>query len=127
MIYLNIPVLLSAVLLLSLFVAKPSRDDFDRELAAMLREAIGSTTRDQGKDVLSNLAVVGCKMRPADCSEILMRTYSISSRDYIFVTRHDVTGPGALISCVGLLKQFICNASISVPTPHSALRSLWVN
>lgn len=125
MTFLKISVVLVTVLLLALFASKPSREDFDRELAAMLREAIGSTSRDRGKDIVSNLAAVGCKLRPIDCSEILMRTYSISNRDYIFVTRHDVTGPGAAINCVGLLKQFICDASVSVPTVRSALRSLW--
>jgi len=117
--------LLTIGLLLSLFATKPSRQDFDRELASMLREAVNSTSYDNGKDVLSNLTTIGCKFRTDDCLEILRKTYTISNKNYVFFTRHDVSGSGASISCLGLLKQFVCNASISVPTIQNALKSLW--
>ena len=48
-------------LLLLLFATKPSREDFDRELDSMLREAISTTSYGKGKDVLSNLTALGCK------------------------------------------------------------------
>jgi hypothetical protein len=51
------------ILALLMFAAKPSREDFDREMASMLREAISGASYDHRKDLLSNLAAIGCKLR----------------------------------------------------------------
>jgi hypothetical protein len=117
--------LLTCGLLLSLFVTKPSREDFDRELTSVLREAISASSLDNDNDILSNLTIAGCKLRTNDCMEILRKASSISSRDYIFWTRHDVSGPGTSIACWGLLKQFVCDGSVSVPAITNAVKSFW--
>jgi hypothetical protein len=116
---------LVAVILVALFATKPSREDFDREVAFMLREAISNTTPDNTKDLVSNLAVIGCRVRAEDCLTVLKRTFSVSTADYIILTRNIVDGPGTKIRCWGLLKQFVCDAGVSVPTLKQALNVLW--
>jgi len=76
---------LAFVFLLLLIATKPSREDLDREVASLLREAISSTTYDNGKNILSNLTTLGCRLRIDDCLEIIKKAYSISNSDYIFL------------------------------------------
>jgi hypothetical protein len=117
--------LLALGFLLLLFATKPSREDFDHELDSTLREAISANSYDNSKDVLSNLTSLGCKLRTEDCLELIKKTYTISNRNYIFFTRNHVSGPGASITCWGVLKQFICGSTVSIPTIRNALKSLW--
>jgi hypothetical protein len=115
-----------SLILVALFVSKPSRDDFDRELDSILRETIGSANFDGSKSIDSNLTALSCKLRTNDCLTILRKTYSISNKNFVFFTRHDVSGPGASIGCWGFLKQFICDTTaVSVPTMRSTLELLW--
>jgi hypothetical protein len=122
----KVAALVVGLILLALFATKPTRGDFDQELDSMLREAISTTTYDNGKTIDANLTAVGCKLRTNDCLNILRKTYSVSNKNFIFVTRHDVSGPGASIRCWGLLKQFVCDTtSVSVPTIRGTLETLW--
>ncbi len=123
--YFKIASLLVFDLLLLLFATKPSREDFDRELTSKLREAISSTYFDNGKDILSNLTIIGCELRTEDCLEMIRKTYRIANRDGILFTRNYANGPGASIDCWGVLRQFICTSTVSVPTIRNALKSLW--
>lgn len=117
--------LLAIGILLLLFARKPSREDFDHELASTLGEAIGTRAYYNEKDVLSNLTTLGCKLRTDDCLEIIKKTYTVSNQDYIILTRHIVNGQGASISCWGFLKQFVRSPKVSIPTIKNAVRSLW--
>lgn len=107
-----------------LFTTKPSRDDFDQELTSILREAITSTSYGDG-GLLSNMTMLGCKLRSGDCLTILKSLYTVSNNNYVLVTRHRVSGPGASIDCWGILKQFVCESKVSIPTVANALNSLW--
>lgn len=112
-------------LLAALFATKPSRDDFDRELTSILREAISSTSYDKDKGIFSNVTMLGCKLRTDDCLNILKSTYTVTNKNYGLFTRHQVAGPGASIDCWGIFRQFICNSEVSVPTVRNALQALW--
>jgi hypothetical protein len=112
------------VTILLLFATKPSQDDFDRELAALVREAISSRSYDDAKGLASNLIAVGCKLRTDDCLTVLKKTYSVSSTDYLLFSRRTVTGPRATLQCWGLLKQFICAGDLTLPSVHDGLNSI---
>jgi hypothetical protein len=106
-------------IIIFLFATKPSRDEFDKELTSMMREKLTSPDFNKEKDVSFNLAVLGCKLKPEECLSLIRRAYVVSTYDYFVVTRHVVSGPGASISCFGLLRQFVCDGMVSLPTARN--------
>jgi hypothetical protein len=104
-----------AAIALLFFTTKPSRDDFDREFSALVRETVSNSTHDANKGFGAHLAALGCQLRANDCLAILKSAYMITSRDYVLFSQQKVTGPGTTVDCWGLLRQFICTGSMAFP------------
>jgi hypothetical protein len=109
-------VLSMLVAVVALFTLKPSRSDFDRELDSTLHAAITSVDPLHGKNIVDNLSAIGCKIRLDDCIAWLKKLYTVSSTDYVLASHYLVRGAGVEISCWGLLRQFLCDRTISAPS-----------
>lgn len=105
----------ASVVALLFFAAKPSRGDFDRKFTALVRETVTNGTYDANKGIAARLAAVGCKLRIDDCLTILKSAYSVTSRDYVLLSRQRIIGPGTAVDCWGLIRQFVCTGNIAFP------------
>jgi hypothetical protein len=106
-----------------MFASRPSRDDFDKELTWILREAISNTRVTKNGDPLDNLTALGCRLSTEHCLQVLKNIYGVTNSNFLLFSRHVVRGPGANISCFGVIKQFVCpTIEVSVPALTNALR-----
>jgi hypothetical protein len=121
--HLLVTVVAIGTLLVSLFAARPSREDFDRELDGIIRDAISSSSYRSGGTVTSKMTSLGCKVRTSECVALLKKAYSISNREFVFFSLHNVYGPNASLSCWGAFWHFVCNGTLTLPTLRGFFRS----
>ena len=99
---------LLAALCLAAFVTKPSTQATEAHLTTVLRERVIAGDISTQADVLGAAAMIGCKLRPQDCADLLRRGIDMQIADRTLYTRIDVSGFGEDARCYGLFGRFWC-------------------
>ena len=86
------------------------------EFDAMLREAIqtriATTDVDAGGDALATVALIGCKLKPSTCFEVVRQSIEVTEEDRTLFTRFQVTGFGRETTCSGAFTNIWCEGDL---------------
>jgi hypothetical protein len=93
---------------LAAYVTKPGREDVDDALRRALFEKLFTTNIDEGRDMLGNAAIIGCRLDPQSCFELLRSGLEVTYEDKILYARVTVEGFGRRAVCTGAFTRFNC-------------------
>jgi hypothetical protein len=107
--------LLIAALFLALAAAmtRPGRADFETFAAARLQDQIVRMDIGDENDPLAAAAVALCKLKPADCSGMILSAIDIRFRKGPFSATAEADWNGRGFSCLGAFGRFWCRATQS--------------
>lgn len=107
-------ILLALLLAVAAWMTRPGLPRFD----AMLREAIltriATTELDGGGDALATAALIGCKLKPSTCFDVLRQNLEVSEEDRSFFTRFHVRGFGRETTCTGAFTKIWCDRPLPI-------------
>lgn len=102
-------ILLALLLGAAAWLTRPGPGAFD----AMLREAIATriatTDVDQGGDALATVALIGCKLKPSTCFDVVRDSLEVVEEDRSLFTRFHVSGFGRATTCTGAFTRIWCD------------------
>ncbi|WP_095589479.1 hypothetical protein [Actibacterium ureilyticum] len=102
---------LLALVALAALVTKPGADDAEAHLSAILRAQVDRQDIAQQDDVIGTAALIGCKLRPGDCVDLLRRGIDMTVTDHTLYTRVDIDGFDRQARCYGAFGRFWCPGS----------------
>lgn len=94
------------------FVTKPGAAEFDAMLREAIREKIATTDVGSGEDPFATIALVGCKLRPSDCFELVRGALEVRIEDRVVYTVAHVSGLGREARCTGAFTRFLCTEDL---------------
>lgn len=105
-------VILIAVGAVAAWATRPGIDDFDALLKAELERRIATSDIGTEGDAVATIALIGCKLRPSDCFELVRETLDVKVEDKTFFTRFVVKGLGHEANCTGAFTRIWCSESV---------------
>lgn len=90
------------------FLTKPGREDVDEALRRALFERLFTEQIDEGRDMLGNAAIIGCRLDPQGCFELLRAGLEVTYEDKLLFARVTVEGFGRRAECIGAFTRFNC-------------------
>lgn len=90
------------------FFTKPDPQDVERQLKTVLFTELGKAELDDSRDGLGTAALIGCKLRPNDCYELLRSGLDLTYEDRTLYARIDLAGFGRRATCYGAFTKFAC-------------------
>lgn len=91
------------------WLTRPKMDSFDALLKNAIENRIATTDIGAQSDAISTIALVGCKLRPSDCFDLIRNSIEVRMEDRTFYTRFTVTGFGRDATCTGIYTKLICS------------------
>lgn len=92
---------------LGAWLTNPSRQDAEAEMRAQLMTALASERLD-GKTAAETAALLGCRINPAACFDLVRAGVELTYEDRHLYSRLDLEGFGRKAKCYGLFTRFIC-------------------
>ena len=90
------------------YFTKPGPDDVETALKRALYDKLFTTEIDAGRDMLGNAAILGCRLDPEFCYQLLRQGLEVEFRDKLLFARVTVEGFGRRASCTGAFTRFAC-------------------
>lgn len=90
------------------FFTRPGPEDVDEALRRALFERLFTTEIDAGRDMLGNAVLIGCRLDPNACFEILRQGLEVGFEDRYLYVRVSVEGFGRRAECWGAFTRFSC-------------------
>ncbi|WP_347311323.1 hypothetical protein [Defluviimonas sp. SAOS-178_SWC] len=94
------------------YATRPGMADFDALLRAAIERRIATTDVTTDGDALSTIALVGCKLRPSDCFNLVRKSLDVSAEDRTFFTRFTVVEGERRASCTGAFTKIWCEKGV---------------
>ncbi len=89
------------------YLTNPSAADAESALRKELLDAI-SEERIKGKTAAESAALLGCRLDPGTCFDLLRSMVDLKIEDRHLYSRLDLDGLGHRATCYGLFTQFVC-------------------
>ena len=99
---------LAVLAALAAFFTRPGPEDVDPALRRALYERLFTEEADIGRDMLGSAAVLGCRLDPQACFEILRTGLDIRYEDRFLYATVEVEGFGRRARCWGAFTRFHC-------------------
>ena len=93
---------------LAAFLTRPGPEDVDEALRRALFEKLFTEEIDEGRDILGNAAIIGCRLDPQSCFELLRAGMEVTYEDKLLFARVTVEGSGRRAECIGAFTRFSC-------------------
>lgn len=90
------------------FLTKPGPEDVDAALRRALFERLFGEEIEEGRDILGNAALIGCRIDPQSCFDLLRAGLEVSYEDNFLFARVTVQGFGRRADCFGAFARFSC-------------------
>ncbi|MGY9048351.1 hypothetical protein P775_16280 [Puniceibacterium antarcticum] len=104
---LRLILLLVAVGLLGAWLTRPSEDQAKSEMRATIIATL--TTEDtNGKDPVTSAALMGCRMNPEGCYDLVSSGLKTTYEDRTFYSVFTATGFDRSATCYGAFTKFTC-------------------
>lgn len=87
---------------------RPGPEDVDNALRQALYQKLFDDDAGQGRDMLGNAAMLGCRLDPNSCFEILRAGLDVQYEDRILYAHVTVEGFDRRASCYGAFTRFAC-------------------
>lgn len=104
--------LLAALLGLAAWLTRPGLPEFDAMLRSAIQTRIATTDVDAAGDALATVALIGCKLKPSGCFEIVRQSLEVVEEDRTFFTRFRVKGLNRQTTCTGAFTKIWCEKPI---------------
>ena len=63
-------------------------------------------------DALATVALIGCKLKPSTCFEVVRQSIEVTEEDRTLFTRFQVTGFGRETTCSGAFTNIWCEGDL---------------
>ena len=93
---------------LAAILTKPGPEDVEEALRRALFEKLFTEEIDAGRDMLGNAAIIGCRLDPQACFELLRAGMEVTYEDKVLYSRVTVEGFGRRAECIGAFTRFNC-------------------
>ncbi len=90
------------------FFAKPAEDKAEELLGEMILEAINRQDISLEKSAAGNALLLGCKLRPSDCLNLLRSQLTTQYDDYKVFSTYAAQGLGHKAWCIGAFTTLTC-------------------
>ncbi|MCB2130358.1 MAG: hypothetical protein KDE03_15145 [Rhodobacteraceae bacterium] len=97
-----------ALLALAAWLTRPGIAEFDAMMKTEVERWIARTDVDAGSDAIATVALVGCKLKPSACFDLLRQTFDIKEENRTLYTRFSVKGLGRETTCTGAFTRIWC-------------------
>lgn len=104
--------LLAALLGLAAWFTRPGLPEFDAMLRGAIQTKIATTDVDAGGDALATVALIGCKLKPTGCFEIIRQSLDVVEEDRTFFTRFQVKVLNRQTTCTGAFTKIWCERPV---------------
>lgn len=105
-------ILLTAVLAAAAWITRPGLAAFDAMLRTAIQTRIATTDVEPGGDALATVALIGCKLNPSTCFEVVRESLEVTAEDRTLFTRFRVKGFGHGTTCTGAFTKIWCDRPI---------------
>lgn len=99
---------LTLVAAVAAYFTKPSEKDVERYLKNTLLLKLATQEVPANGDPLNSVALVGCKLRPNDCYQLVRSGIDLTYDDRTLYAQITLTGFGRHASCYGAFTKFTC-------------------
>lgn len=107
---------LLAILAGAAVATRPGEAEFDAMLRTAVERKIATTDigteSSEGGDPIATIALVGCKLRPSDCVNLLRRALDVTVEAHAVYTRFTVKGLGRETTCTGAFTRIWCERPV---------------
>jgi len=90
------------------YVTKPDQTRAEAALKSQLLSALEHQEPGNNRSTASNLALMGCKLQPDGCYDLVRSGIDAQFSDHVVYTRYTITGFGKTADCIGAFTTFIC-------------------
>lgn len=87
---------------------KPTQQDVEKELQAFILAELNRQDVNSDRNPLANAALIGCKLRPGDCYEVLRSAIDMTYEDRTIYARIDIDGFERHATCYGAFGRITC-------------------
>lgn len=94
------------------WATRPGVGDFDALLRAEIERNIAKKDVGGSDDPIATIALVGCKLRPTDCFDVIRSGLDVRVDDRTFYTRFEIKGFGREAICTGAFTKFWCDKEL---------------
>lgn len=101
-------ILLAILLAVAAWFTRPGLAEFDALLRAAIQTRIATTDIDAGGGALETVALVGCKLKPSACFDLIRQSLDVVADDRTFFTRFSVKGLDRETTCTGAFTKIWC-------------------
>ena len=94
------------------WVTRPGISAFDALLRAEIERNIAKKDIGSSDDPIATIALVGCKLRPSDCFDVIRGSLDVTVEDRTFYSRFQVKGFGNDTACTGAFTKVWCDKGL---------------
>ena len=100
---------LSAVLAVGAWLTRPGIAAFDALLRAEIEQSIAKKDVGASDDPFATIALLGCKLRPSDCFDVIRSGLDVTVEDRTVYSRFRIKGFGNETTCTGAFTKLWCD------------------
>ena len=105
-----------AILAVAAWATRPGETEFNALLKELIERKIATTDIGaSGDDALGTIALVGCKLRPTDCVNLIRDSLDVAIVKHAFHTSYSLKGLGREATCTGAFKKIWCEKGAVAP------------
>ena len=94
-------------------LTRPGEAEFDAMLKEAVQQKIATTDiGSQGEDAIGTVALIGCKLRPTDCVNLLRDALDVTMTDHKLYTSFTVKGLKRETTCTGAFTKIWCQRPV---------------
>ena len=105
-------ILLALILGVVAWLTRPGLPEFDAMLREAIQTRIATTDVDAGGDALATVALIGCKLKPSTCFDVVRQGLEVTEEDRTLFARFHVTGFGRQTTCTGAFTKIWCEGNL---------------
>lgn len=95
------------------FATRPGKAEFDAMVKLGIERRIATADVGAGDgDTLSQIALIGCKMRPTECVQAILGALDVTVEQHAFYTRYTVKSLRRETTCTGAFTRVWCASDV---------------
>lgn len=94
------------------WVTRPGIDAFDALLRDEIERNIAEKDVGASDDPFATIALVGCKLRPSDCFDVVRSGLNVTVEDRTLYSRFHIKGFGNEAACTGAFTMIRCDEGL---------------
>jgi len=100
--------LLGLILAGAAYLTRPGMADFDALLKETIESRVAAADVGASDDALGTVALIGCKLRPTDCTALIRQSLDVVEEAHPLYSRFHVTAAKREFTCTGAFTRIWC-------------------